>query len=377
MAKPRIVVLRGHNAGVFELRIWERLTEDFEVRALVTGSNLHEVGDVGIDIVEVPTPRDALPDGRLAGAAAYVLGERYRGLKRELEGADVVHAAEIGTWFSAQAAGLKRAGGFKLVLTVWETLPWRETFRWPRERAYRRRVLPSLDLCLAATRRAADALRLEGVPGDRIEVAPPGVDVARFAHAEPLAGSGHLVLSAGRLVWEKGHQDAIRAVAALTLGGIAGPPRHDVRLLIVGAGAEERKLRAYAKELRAPVEVRARVPYDEMPRLYRSASALVLGSLATKAWEEQFGLVLAEAMAAGTPIVACDTGAISEVLAGQGTLVPAGHWRGIAEALVAGPLAGEPGARTSYRAEHLDEFSLDRAAERIGAAYRRVLGCRG
>lgn len=371
MSKPSVVILRGHNAGVWELRIWERLTEDFDIRVLVTGSNLHEVGQLDLDVVEVPTPRDAFPPGRVAGAAAYVIGERYRGLDRHLAGADIVHAAEIATWFSAQAVDAK--GAAKLVLTVWETLPWRESFRWPRERRYRRRVLGALDLCLAATRRAADGLRLEGVSAERIEVCPPGVDVTRFSEAEPLPASGHLVLSAGRLVWEKGHQDAIRAVAALRMG-LIGEPRDDVQLLIVGAGPEEAKLRRYAHELGAPVEVRARVPYDEMPRLHRSASALVLASLTTKAWEEQFGMVLAEAMAAGTPIVACDTGAIPEVLDGEGTLVPAGGWRAIAEALAAGPLTREPGARVPYRAERIEEFSLDRAAERIGCAYRRVLG---
>jgi len=369
--KPRVVILRGHNANVWELRIWSRLTAEFDVRVLVTGSNLHEVGDPGIEVVHVATPRDTLPGGRAAGAAAYVIGERYRDLERHLAGADIVHAAEIGTWFSAQAANAK--GTAKLVLTVWETLPWRSTFRWPRERRYRRDVLGALDLCLATTGRARDGLLLEGVPADRVEVCPPGVDVARFATAEPAPATGeHLVLSAGRLVWEKGHQDAIRAVAALR-AGLFGAPRTDVRLVIVGSGPEEAKLRRYAEELQAPVEFRAHVPYDEMPGLHRSASALVLASLPTKTWEEQFGMVLAEAMAAGTPIVACDSGAIPEVLAGQGTLVPAGHWRGIAEALAAGPLSGPPGRRVAYSAERLDEFSLDRAAERIAATYRRVL----
>jgi glycosyltransferase involved in cell wall biosynthesis len=372
--KPRVVILRGHNANVWELRVWERLTDDFDVRVLVTGSNLHEVGDLGIDVVEVATPRDVLPGGRVAGAAAYALGERYRGLERHLRDADVVHAAEIGTWFSAQAADAK--GSAKLVLTVWETLPWRATYRWPRERGYRRRVLAALDLCVAATSRARDGLLLEGVSADRIVISAPGVDVERFAGADPLPQAGHVVLSAGRLVWEKGHQDAIRAVAALRKGIVGSAPREDVRLVIVGAGPEEDKLRRYAQELQAPVELRARVPYDEMPGLHRSASALVLASLPTKTWEEQFGMVLAEAMAAGTPIIACDTGAIPEVLDGQGTLVPAGHWRGIAEALAAGPLAQPPGTRVTHPPERLREFSLDAAAERIGAAYRRVLGPR-
>lgn len=371
--KPRVDILRGHNANVWELRIWERLTEDFRIRALVTGSNLHEVGQLGIETVEIKTPRDLLPAGRVGGAAAYALGERYRGLQDVIAGADIVHAAEIGTWFSAQGAAAK--GSAKLVLTVWETLPWRSTFRWPRERRYRRQVLGALDHCLAATERARDGLRLEGVPADRISVCYPGVDVARFAAADPLATDGHIILSAGRLVWEKGHQDAIRAVVALR-DGLIGEPRDDVRLVIVGAGPEEGKLRQYAAELNAPVEFRARVPYDEMPRLHRSASALLLASLPTRSWEEQFGMVLAEAMAAGTPIIACDTGAIPEVLAGQGTLVPAGDWRGIARALADGPLAGPPGARRAYSAERLDEFSLDRAAERIGAVYRDLLASR-
>lgn len=369
--KPRVDILRGHNANVWELRIWERLADDFDVRALVTGSNLHEVGQLGIEVVEVKTPRDALPASRFSGAAAYALGERYRGLEQIIAGADIVHAAEIGTWFSAQAAAAK--GSAKLVLTVWETLPWRSTFRWPRERRYRRQVLDGLDHCIAATERARDGLRLEGVPADQISVGYPGVDVARFAAAEPQAGEGHVVLSAGRLVWEKGHQDAIRAVAALKTG-LIGEPREDVKLVVVGAGPEEAKLRKYAAELDAPVEFRARVPYDEMPRLHRSASALLLASLPTRTWEEQFGMVLAEAMAAGTPIIACDTGAIPEVLAGQGTLVPAGDWRGIARALAAGPLSREPGARETYSAQRLDDFSLDRAAERIGAVYRNLLG---
>jgi len=370
--KPRVVILRGHNANVWELRIWERLADEFDVRALVTGSNLHEVGRLGLEVVEVGTPRDRIPGGRVAGAAAYALGERYLGLEPHLARADIVHAAELGTWFSAQAATAKPASA-KLVLTVWETLAFRDTFRWPRERGYRRKVLAALDHCLATTERARDGLLLEGVPADRVSVCPPGVDTARFAAAEALPAEGHIVLSAGRLVWEKGHQDAIRAVAAIKRG-LIGPPRADVKLVIVGSGPEEAKLRRYAAELDAPVEFRAKVPYDEMPRLHRSASALVLASLPTKTWEEQFGMVLAEAMAAGTPIIACDSGAIPEVLAGGGTLVPAGHWRGIAEALVAGPLTGAPGARTTYSAQRLDDFALDRAAERIGSVYRGLLG---
>ena len=150
MPLPRVVLLRGHNANVWDARPWESLADAYDVELLVTGSNLHEVASSGVRIVTVRTPRDALPGGRAAGAAAYALGERYLGLEPKLAGATIVHAAEIGTWFSAQAAKLKPRLGFRLVVTVWETLPWRDAYRWPRERGYRRAVLPAADLFLAA-----------------------------------------------------------------------------------------------------------------------------------------------------------------------------------------------------------------------------------
>jgi len=184
MSRPRVVLLRGHNVNVWDLRPLERLTGEYDLSVLLTGSNLHRVDGLGLPAVPVRTPRDALPAGRAAGAAAYALGERYLGLRELLAGADIVHSAEIGTWFSAQAARLREALGFRLVLTVWETIAWRDAYRWPRERGYRRAVLPRADLCLATTERARDGLLLEGVPADRVEVSGPGIDLGRFGAAE-------------------------------------------------------------------------------------------------------------------------------------------------------------------------------------------------
>ena len=55
-----------------------------------------------------------------------------------------------------------------------------------------------------------------------------------------------------------------------------------------------------------------------MPAVFAEASRVVLASLPTKTWEEQFGLVLAEALAAGAPVIASSSGAIPEVLHGSG-----------------------------------------------------------
>ena len=377
-ARPRVVLLRGHHANVWDLAPWGLLTDDYDVTVLVTGSNVHQVDGLAIPAVHVRTPRDVLPGGRVAGGLAYAAGERYLGLERHLAGADVVHGAEIGTWHSAQAARLKPRLGFMLALTVWETIAWRETYRWTRERAYRRAALDGADAFLATTERARAGLLLEGAPAERVEVCPPGVDVDHFATAAaaaPTDGGAHRILSAGRLVWEKGHQDVLRAFAALRLG-LFDAPRTDVVLEIVGSGPEEAKLKRYAADLGVADAVAfvPTVPYAEMPARFAAASCLVLASLPVRTWEEQFGMVLVEAAAAGTPIVACATGAIPEVLDGAGTLVGAGDWIGLARALVAGPLAGPaPAPRVAADRERLARYTAQAAADRYRALYERLL----
>jgi glycosyltransferase involved in cell wall biosynthesis len=356
--RPRVLLLRGHNANPWDLRPWELLREDYDVTVLVSGSNRFELEDLALPTEPVRTVRDRFPRGRAGELATLVSGDRYRGLDRALAGADVVHSAELGVWFSGQPAALKERLGFKLVLTVWETIPFRSTFRALRGRGYRREALEHADLFLAATERARSCLLLEGAPAERIEVSYPGVDVERFAGA-PTSSGERLVVSPGRLVWEKGHYDLLRALATLP-----DPPR----ALLVGDGPERERLLRYAGELGlgGRVEIRS-VPYAEMPAVFGAASCVVLGSLGTPVWEEQFGMVLAEAMAAGVPILASTSGAIPEVLGGQARLFAPGDWPGLARLLA----DVEPGGRVEY---DVSRYTLEAAAARLRDAYARVLG---
>jgi len=371
--RPRVVVLRGHNVNPWDLRPWQ-LLDDFDVTVLVTRSNEFTTDGIGLPVTQVRSIRDRLPHGRPGRALAYAVGDRYLGLARVLAGAEIVHAAEIHTWFSAQAAALRARLDFRLVLTAWETIPFMESYRWPRERRYRRQVLGKADLILPATDRARRALLLEGLDDQRLLTCYPGIDTSSFAStAESAVPHEHLILSPGRLVWEKGHQDVIRALAALQRG-LAGR-KQPVRLMIVGSGPEERRLKGLAAELGVGglVEFRAAVPYDEMPSLYAAASTMVLASLPRRGWEEQFGMVLAEALASGTSIIASRSGAIPEVLADNAPLFEPGDWFGLARLLAAGPLSRPPAARVPHDPERIEMFSLEAAAERLAGAYRSVL----
>jgi glycosyltransferase involved in cell wall biosynthesis len=367
MTRPRIVLLRGHSANPWELRAWELLSDRYDVRVLVTGSNAFDLDSVELRVERVGALRDRLPRGRAGDLGALVLGDRYLGLADALRGADVVHAAEIGVPYSHGPALLKEQLGYRLVLTVWETIPFGDAYRRFRGRRQRRETIPRVDLFLAATERARRALLLEGAAADRIDVAAPGIDTSRFTTTP--APTAHRVLSVGRLVWEKGHQDLLRALAWLRRDG------SDVSALIVGAGPEEDRLRAHAHDLGLDdvVEWRTSVPYDEMPSVFASASCFVLASLPTMWWEEQFGMVLAEAAAAGLPIVAASSGAIPEVLRGEGTLFPPGDWEVLAGAL--GEILAAP-PRRERPEELVQSYSAEAAAERYASAYQRVLSSR-
>ncbi|MBU6151564.1 MAG: glycosyltransferase family 4 protein [Chloroflexi bacterium] len=307
---------------------------------------------------------------------ARIPGDRYLDLRRHLRDAAIVHSQDLGFWYSKQAAELRRNSGFKLVLTCWETIPFLDSYRNVRTRPYRSITLKETDLFLAATDRARECLLLEGAPSDRIRVLRPGVDQELFAPDERVE-SEYLIVSPGRLVWEKGHQDAIRAVAALKKGIIPAPSNavDRVKLLIIGSGPDEQRLSRYASELGIAdaVEIRGTIEYREMPKIYQEASAMVLGSLPTWFWEEQYGMVLGEAISSGLHVITTASGAIPEVTGGLVDLVTPGDWARIATDLASGPLSRPPATRVDYPRDLLESLSASRAAVQLAEAYDAVL----
>lgn len=237
---------------------------------------------------------------------------------------DVVHVHEPAVPWVSLAATL-RSG----VPTVGTFHAWSDDARlYALGRPLLRRVAMRLDARVAVSDAAceyhANAL---GLSQRDFAIIPNAVDVARFADAEPILG--HLpptLLFVGRLERRKGLEQLIRAFIILKA------ERPDVRLLIVGEGPERDRCQALLPaRLRSDVVFLGRVDQDDLPRFYRSADLFVSPALGG----ESFGIVLIEAMAAGTPVVASDIPGYRSVVRTDlfGRLVPPGAPRLLASTI--------------------------------------------
>jgi glycosyltransferase involved in cell wall biosynthesis len=111
------------------------------------------------------------------------------------------------------------------------------------------------------------------------------------------------VAGAGRLVVEKGFQDAVAVMARL--------PELDLR--IAGAGPYAGRLRELAADL-PNVRFEGLLPQDAVVGLFRSARAVVVPTL----YPEPFGYVALEALSVGTPVVVHDRGGLPELVEDSG-----------------------------------------------------------
>jgi phosphatidylinositol alpha-mannosyltransferase len=206
-------------------------------------------------------------------------------------------------------------------------------------------------------------------PGD-YKVIPNGVDVARFERAVPIArwrdGTPNL-LFVGRHEPRKGLLDLLKAFRTLRRSG------YDCRLLIVGAGPQEREARRYvATRQLGDVEFLGRVSDDEKAQLYKTADIYV--SPATGG--ESFGIVLLEAMAAGTAVVCSDIHGYKGVVrrGEQAILIPPRDSSALAGALsrllVDPELRERMGRAGLVRAR---EFSWERVTAKVDDYYGFVI----
>ncbi|MDH3232945.1 MAG: glycosyltransferase [Alphaproteobacteria bacterium] len=160
----------------------------------------------------------------------------------------------------------------------------------------------------AATRAAVDAIapglhRLRTIPmGIAIDAAPDADAVARI-RARHRRGAGPLLVFVGRLVREKGVGDLIDALARLV------PTNPDIAAIVVGEGPDRAEFRQRAAQAGVADRIAfiGQVPPDQALQ-YMAAGDIFVGP----SWIEAFGLVFAEALSVGTPVIGTAIGGIAE-----------------------------------------------------------------
>jgi len=246
------------------------------------------------------------------------------------------------------------------------------------------RVLDRCDAvlcCSKYTRR--QFLRATGYREDRCFTVYNGVDLARFRQADGsklrrrlnIETGSVVLLYAGALVPEKGVICLVRALEEMT------DPFPGISLLIAGGAsmwsrpsAYEESIREQARDL--PVHFLGVVEHADMPEVYHAADIVVVPSV----FEEPFGIVQCEAMAAGRPVVSSDVGGIPEVIADgeTGFLTPPADVEGLARAISL--LASDRELRERFGEagrQRASMFEWKRAANDTIAIYRQILQDRG
>ena len=176
--------------------------------------------------------------------------------------------------------------------------------RWERSNTER------ADRVVVPSRYSASVARdAYGVPDAKLAVVPEPIDLAdwrrRFAEAGSTRQTRPTVLSVARMYPRKRLDDLLRAAVVLR----ARIP--DAQVRIVGAGPESARLHALHRELGLGegAVLLGEVTRRTLAVEYRSAHCFCLPTV-----QEGFGLVFAEAMAAGLPVVACRAAAVPEIV---------------------------------------------------------------
>jgi glycosyltransferase involved in cell wall biosynthesis len=296
---------------------------------------------LGFD-VEVVFP-DRLPVGGLSPGAWPRAVASWPRARRMSQGCDLVLLNGIVTQRLAPA------------MTAATIVPWIHELSDSPPRAWRSaRFWRATPVVLCACDAVAQRCRAFGAPVDRLRTVYAPVEAAEAIERPPWA-SGPVVGFVGKLQPSKGVLDLVHAMAGV-----------DARLVVVGEGSGP-----YADAVRREADERV-VFTGHVP----DARALMpwFDVVAVPSHREAFGTVAAEALAAGTPVVATRGGGIEEyVVPGRnGELVMPGDVDALAEAIRR--LLPKAGSMAEAARESVQRFQTERVAAAVAGALRDALG---
>ena len=236
----------------------------------------------------------------------------------------------------------------------------------------RRRVLRQTSHVLGRSENAIQVVRACGYDGPASRIGY-GVDRSVFRPLEHPARSpapeGLTVGYVGRLIEEKGVGDLIEAVSR------AAAP---VRLAIMGEGPFRASLVAQAAALGVRVRFLPWGSPEEVAAFMGGLDVLALLTRTTSTVQEQFGRVIIEAQACGTPVIGSGSGAIPDVVGDGGWIVPERAPAAVAALL--DRLAGQPlelaAAQARAMRQVAERFSFPNQAAALEHAWWSAAGLR-
>jgi glycosyltransferase involved in cell wall biosynthesis len=205
-----------------------------------------------------------------------------------------------------------------------------------------------------------------------IEVLPTPIDLSLYegldrgsAKANIGAQEEEILLYVGRLAREKGLYVLLRAFSQISA------ERPNCRLRLVGRGPDEENLRGLARELGIGEKVRftGAIPHQEIP-MWMAAADLFLFPSTT----ETQGLVIVEAMAAGTPVLAARAYGSIDMLSEGGGVLTAPEPGALAAAAV--ELLEDPARRRQLAEEARQasrQYGIQAGARALERIYRRTI----
>ncbi len=267
-------------------------------------------------------------------------GTRYRirGIRAILDQLepDIVHVAQDESSMTLQQVIDYRRfhrRQLKISLFSWNNIHRHVTLSTPMAWLRWRRVCRWTDLALAGSHEITRVLQAGGyVKPIRVQT-EIGVDTSLFfrredrraeIRAEFGVNDDFLIVFGGRITVEKGVLDLAHALHSL-------PGRW--RCMFLGKGPEQDNVLNILKSNASRVIMPGIIPLERMPDYMSAADVLVLPSQTHVNCKEQFGLVLAQAMACGVPVIGSSSGSIAEVIGGAGLVVAEREPASLAQAI--------------------------------------------
>ena len=241
-----------------------------------------------------------------------------------------------------------------------------------------RRVYTRATRCITLSRAFAKVLEESfGVAGEHIRIIPGGVDIDRFCITGTKESTRHLlgwptdrpiVLAVRRLARRMGLELLVSAARAVR------EKVPEVLFLVAGRGAMAGELNARIVDsgVQDTVRLLGYVPDEQLPLMYRSADLGIVPSVAL----EGFGLIAAESLAAGTPVLVTPVGGLPDVVTGLDSdlVLPGASVGDIAAGIIAAltgalRLPGEA-ACSQFARTH---YAWPVIADRIRQAYQEAI----